>query len=92
MPFTPPQIDAIKTALGRYLKACPICRHNRWHLATEISFVPTMVADGTVELGRGLPCISAVCVTCGGVQFFNAYTVGLSDTLGLAKAEDAGQS
>ena len=81
MAFTAEQDLAVKTALNKFLKACPICGNNSWVLPQYVYFVPLR---GTVESGQ--PCVSAVCATCGAVQWFNVFTLGVADKFGITAA------
>jgi hypothetical protein len=42
-----------------------------------------------INLGRGQPCISAICMVCGSVQMFNAFTLGLAEKLGVGKPDSS---
>lgn len=89
MPFTPEQAEAVKAAVDRYLRACPICGSNRWQLNPDLTFLP-LIEGKDINLGRGQPCVSAICSVCGSLQLFNALTLGLGDKLGVGKAESSG--
>jgi hypothetical protein len=87
--FTPPQADAVKAALARYLHACPVCRTNRWQLNPDVYFLPIAEPIG-INIGTGQPCVSAICYTCGSVQLFNIFSIGLAETLGFKKPDSNG--
>jgi hypothetical protein len=57
--FTAEQQQAIKVALDRHLKKCPICASNAWVLAPDVYFLPVIVGSN-INIGAGMPCISAI--------------------------------
>jgi hypothetical protein len=87
--LTTEQGVAVKAALARYLKSCPICGTNAWSLAQDVYFIPVFTLPGTPHDPSGQPCISAVCNTCGSVQLFNLFKLGVAEKFGIKPSEAA---
>ncbi len=87
MPLKPDHQEIIKAALGPHLKGCPICHTTQWELAQDLVFLPSLTTDANINLGNGQPCVSAICRTCGSVQLFNVFRLGIADKIGIKQSD-----
>lgn len=90
MPFTKEQLESINQALRQKSRLmCPSCGEKGWTLSNELVIVPSFIG-GALNTG-GLPGLAVICNTCGNMQFFNAFKLGIADIFGL-KASEGGEN
>jgi hypothetical protein len=87
VPLNPGQQELIKAALSPHLKGCPICHTTQWELAQDLVFLPSLTVDGSINMSSGQPCISAICRTCGSVQLFNVFRLGIAEKIGIKRSD-----
>jgi hypothetical protein len=57
-------------------RACPVCGNKEWVIIDELPTLLTTRA-GSIDLGKTIPLIAAICTKCTHLQLFSALLMGI---------------
>jgi hypothetical protein len=69
-------IERLMTRAGG-APTCPMCSHHEFAIGSFVQLPVTNNAT-VMALGRFLPCVSAICTTCGAVQLISLLNLGFT--------------
>jgi hypothetical protein len=84
MKFTPEILSRVIAVLTERLGGtdplCPLCHKSEWTVSDGFVFLLMQAQLKTLRLaGKGHPCITLTCNTCGNTHLLNMMVLGLSD-------------
>src|SRR5947207_2906855 len=71
--------EALRAKIGAAAPVCPLCGRNIWTLVPKFSPLPLSGLVAQLQIGKSLPTMPLVCMTCGNVHFLNLKVLGFSD-------------